>query len=87
MENELRFYLGLIKGTLVEHEDPDTGEMKPAFVPSYLVTATLLPTGATELTVNTTNISEKLDYILEAYDEDMCLKANPEVRLTNLMVV
>lgn len=74
MENELRYYLKLIK------EEKD-------FVPTYIITAVELPTGAIELAINTTNIQEKIDYILESYDEDMVLKTNSEVRMKNLMVV
>ena len=74
MENELRYYLKLIK------EEKD-------FVPTYIITAVELPTGAIELAINTTNIQEKIDCILESYDEDMVLKTNSEVRMKNLMVV
>lgn len=77
MENELRFYLGEIKKA-IEAE---------TFTPAYIVTAVKLPTGAIELAVNNTNIVEKIDYILEAYDEDMRLKTNTEVVMQNLLVV
>jgi ABC-type molybdate transport system ATPase subunit len=75
MENELRYYLKLIKEKLSE------------FTPTYIVTAVKLPNGAIELAVNTSEIEAKIDYILEAYDEDMCLKTNTEISMQNLMVV
>ena len=75
MENELRYYLKLIKEKLSE------------FTPTYIVTAVKLPNGAIELAVNTSEIETKIDYILEAYDEDMCLKTNTEISMQNLMVV
>ena len=75
MENELRYYLKLIKEKLSE------------FTPTYIVTAVKLPNGAIELAVNTSEIEAKIDYILEAYDEDMHLKTNTEISMQNLMVV
>ena len=75
MENELRYYLKLIKEKLSE------------FTPTYIVTAVKLPNGAIELAVNTSEIEAKIDYVLEAYDEDMCLKTNTEISMQNLMVV
>lgn len=78
MENELRYYLKIVK----ENLDSDDG-----FKPSYIVTAVSLPSGAIELAVNTDGIKEKIDYILDAYDDDMFLKTNPAIVMTNLMVV
>ena len=75
MENELRYYLKLIKEKLSE------------FTPTYIVTAVKLPNGAIELATNTANIADKIDYILEAYDDDMRLKTNTEIQMTNLMVI
>ena len=77
MENEIRFYLGAIKTEI------EAGR----FSPTYIVTAVKLPNGAIELAVNTSEIEAKIDYILEAYDEDMCLKTNTEISMQNLMVV
>jgi len=78
---EVRYYLDIIKKAM---------EPKPdikSFEPSYIVTAVKLPTGAIELIVNSSNIAEKIDYLLEAYDESMCLKANPKIFISNVMVV
>lgn len=80
MENEIRYYLNAIKSAIT---NPD-GEH---FEPTYIVTAVKLPTGAIELAVNNTNIVEKIDYILEAYDEGMHLKTNPAIEMVQLMVV
>ena len=94
MENELRYYLNMIKKAMHEiSEDEqasiDAGEIpaREPFKPTYIVTAVKLPTGATELAVNNTNIEQKIDYILGAYDEDMKLKTNSEIEMTNLMIV
>lgn len=71
-----------------EHEVAAEGAVaREKFVPQYIVTATKLPTGAIEIAVNTNNIEAKIDYILEAYDDDMRLKANPDVVIQNIMVV
>ena len=88
MENELRYYLGIIKQSMQEptEEDREAG-ITETFKPTYLVTAVKLPTGAIELAVNNANIAEKIDYILEAYDESMHLKTNAEIEMVQLMVV
>lgn len=82
MENEIRYYLKQIKACM----EPEEG-CEEVFVPSYIVTAVKLPTGAIELATNTQNIAEKIDYILEAYDDNMCLKTNPEICMQNIMIV
>lgn len=76
-EHEIRFYLKQIREAIV------TGQ----FVPSYLVTAVILPTSAIELTVNNSSIPEKIDYILEAYDHAMRLKTNENIVMQNIMIV
>lgn len=84
MEHEIRYYLREIKAIMAE---PKEGEERKQFVPQYLITATKLPTGAIEIATNTQNIAEKIDYILEAYDGDMCLKTNREICMKNIMIV
>ena len=84
MENEIRFYLNLIKTSMKEPEGDNTVD---AFKPSYIVTAVKLPTGAIEIAVNNSGIAEKIDYILEAYDDSMHLKTNPAIEMVQLMVV
>lgn len=79
MENEMRFYLKKIRETILSEEND--------YKPTYFITAVRLPSGAIELAVNTTEIVEKIDYILEAYDEEMRLKTNTEIRMEQLMVV
>lgn len=88
MENELRYYLGMILQTMQEPTEEERAEgMAESFKPTYLVTAVKLPTGAIELAINTENIREKIEYILEAYDENMMLKANSDIVMQNIMVV
>ena len=77
MENEMRYYLKLVEDSI------EQGECKP----KYIVTAVQLPTGAIELAVNTENILEKINYILEAYDEEMHLRTNNEIVMKQLMIV
>ena len=77
MENELRYYLKVIEESVEKDE----------FTPSYIITAVKLPTDAIELAINTTAILEKINYILEAYDEDMALRTNPDIIMQNVMVV
>ena len=84
MENEIRYYLKQIKAAMAE---PTEDERREAFKPQYLVTATKLPTGAIELAVNNQNIADKIDYILEAYDDDMWLKTNTSIVMQNIMIV
>lgn len=79
MENEIRYYLGQIKQAM--HAESES------FVPQYLITATKLPSGAIELAINDKEIESKLDYILEAYDDDMRLKTNTDIVMQNIMVV
>lgn len=94
MENELRYYLGKIKEAMAEptmeakaNAELNDEPLPEHFKPKYIVTAVKLPTGAVELAVNTENIESKIDYILEAYDEDMHLKTNQDIVMQNIMVV
>lgn len=93
--NEIRYYLGIIKGAMApqpipegmtEEEAEEFGRPEP-FAPSYLVTAVKLPTGAIELAINNKDIPNKIDYILNAYDDNMHLKSNPEIVMQQIMVV
>ena len=84
MENEIRYYLRQIKAAMAE---PTEDEQREAFKPQYLITAVKLPTGAIELAVNNQNIADKIDYILEAYDDNMHLKTNTSIVMQNIMVV
>lgn len=84
MENGIRYYLRQIKAAMAE---PTEDEQREAFKPQYLITAVKLPTGAIELAVNNQNIADKIDYILEAYDDDMHLKTNTSIVMQNIMIV
>lgn len=84
MENEIRYYLRSIKALMSE---PEEGENRKQFKPQYLITAVKLPTGAIEVAINTANIAEKIDYILDAYDDNMHLKTNEDIVMQNIMIV
>lgn len=81
MENEIRYYLKQILACMEEEEGFDS------FEPTHIITAVKLPTGAIEVAVNNQGIKEKIEYILEAYDEDMRLKTNTDIVMQNIMVV
>lgn len=83
-EHEIRYYLSQIKNLMAE---PEEGENRVAFKPSYLITAVKLPTGAIELSINTENIAEKINYILCNYDGNMRLKTNENIVMQNIMIV
>lgn len=83
MENEIRFYLKQIKKAM---EEPTEVDGKP-FEPQYIITAVKLPTGAIEIAINDKEIASKIDYILEAYDDDMHLKTNTSIVMQNIMIV
>ena len=84
MENEIRYYLRQLKAAMAE---PAEDEQREAFKPQYLVTAVRLTTGDIELAVNSQNIADKIDYILEAYDDDMQLKTNISIKMENILIV
>ena len=79
MENEIRYYLGQIKKAMEAEEN--------AFEPQYIITAVKLPTGAIEIAVNNKEIAKKIEYILEAYDDDMHLKTHQDIVMQNIMIV
>lgn len=88
--NELRYYLEIMRGAMtpqvIDELVEDCENLEP-LKPTYFITAVKLPTGAIELAINTENILEKIDYVLNAYDEEMRLKTNPEIVMCQLMVV
>lgn len=81
--NELRYYLRAMKNLMEQTPEED---MEP-FKPTYLITAVKLPTGAIELAINNADIQAKIDYILNAYDDEMKLKSKPEIVMVQMMVV
>lgn len=52
-----------------------------------MVVAVKLPTGHTELIINTEAIKSKVAYYDTAYDDHMCLKKNPAVEIIRWMFV
>lgn len=86
--NELRYYLNTMMHMMEEPTDEEKAlGLEASFKPTYLITAVKLPNGAIELAVNNVNILEKIKYILEAYDDDMCLKTNSAIQMVQMMVV
>lgn len=54
---------------------------------SHMITVGVLPTGAKEVIINTEQIPSKIEYLLNAYDENMALRANPEIRMEGLLLI
>ena len=52
-----------------------------------MVVAVKLPTGATELIINTENIETKFEYYMMAYDMEMKLNTNPEIQIVGVLLV
>lgn len=52
-----------------------------------LVVAVRLPNGAIETITNYQEVKCKIDYYVNAYDEEFRLKANPDVRIVGYMLV
>lgn len=52
-----------------------------------VVAAVRQPTGAIEMITNYQNLEDKLAYYLTAYDEDMILLANSNIRIVDIMIV
>ena len=52
-----------------------------------LIAVIQLPTGAVEVITNTTNISDKVNYYMNSYGEDMRLKACPDIKIIGLLIV
>lgn len=101
MTNEVRYYLTVIRDamkpltdeeradSLFNHaRDPEARmEERVVYVPTHIVTVVQLPTKSKEIAINTEQIADKIDYILEAYDENMRLKTNQDVVMLNILVV
>ena len=52
-----------------------------------MVVAVKLPTGYTEIIINTEGIDSKVRYYEGAYDDEMCLKTNSNVQILAWMFV
>lgn len=94
MQTDVRNLLLSMKEKIEQQEVVDISQItsepvynKKVFKPSYIVTAVQLPTGAIELATNTEHIAEKIDYILNAYDEEMRLKTNTDIKMLDVMIV
>ena len=51
-----------------------------------LVTLVKLPTGAIEVITNTMELENKITYLLNSYDENFCLNANPNVKIVGYVL-
>lgn len=52
---------------------------------SKMVVAVKLPTGATELIINSEQIHSKVEYYRNAYDKELNLKANPSIQIVGYL--
>lgn len=52
-----------------------------------MIMAIRLPSGAIETIINTQNIDSKYEYYINAYNDSLELKTNPEVRIIDWMIV
>lgn len=56
-------------------------------MPTHLIVAVKLPTGAVEIITNTQQLETKVTYYLNAYDDNFCLKNNPAIQIVGFMLV
>lgn len=54
---------------------------------SHLVCAVRKPDNTIEIIVNTEGIAAKIDYLLDAYDEDMNLKTCDDIWICGCMII
>lgn len=52
-----------------------------------VVVAVKLPTGATEIIVNSEQVESKIHYYLSAYDDGLRLKSNGDIQIVGFMFV
>ena len=52
-----------------------------------IVTTCLLPTKAVEVLINYQELEGKKEYLLNAYDENLCLKVNKDIKLLDCIVI
>lgn len=56
--------------------------------PKFMIVAVRLPNDELELITNTeSNMENKFQYYLHAYDDNMCLKASPNIQIVKMMIV
>lgn len=54
---------------------------------TQLMVAIQLPTGAREVIINTTNIDSKIAYYDKAYNDDLELNNNNEVKIVGILAI
>lgn len=54
---------------------------------SVLIVVVHLPSGAYETIVNYDHIADKIDYYISAYDDDFKLKANPNIKIVEFILL
>lgn len=62
-------------------------DIKSVNIPTVLVVAVKLPSGAIETITNYTHLQEKIKYYQEAYDDNFRLIANSKVEIVGYMLV
>jgi hypothetical protein len=55
--------------------------------PELLVVAVQLPSGAKEVITNTSDLKNKINYYIEKYDDDFCLKVAPDVKIVGFILL
>lgn len=55
--------------------------------PEILITVVKLPNGALETIANYQNLDAKIAYLQSAYDEQFCLRANPDVQIQAFILI
>ena len=55
--------------------------------PEVIITVVKLPTGALEVITNYQELQGKIDYILKAYDDNLCLKTCPQIKLLDCIIL
>jgi hypothetical protein len=63
------------------------GEYLRGNAPTHIICAIRKPDGTKEVIVNTEGIANKISYLLDAYDDEMCLKNNSEICIVDIMVL
>jgi hypothetical protein len=61
-------------------------DVKTVTAPEHLVTIATLPSGGTEVAVNSSKLASKIEYITHAYDDDFRLKSNPLVQIVGYVL-
>lgn len=99
MDNEMEQFLRECYGEEIKQKPlvikNKTNETKRNFqkraediqLPRKLVTVTKLPTGALETQINDEFLIDKITYILDKYDDNLCLLANKEVQIVGFIIV